>query len=188
MTVRTLDMADETAVRSFFKSGTSVDHLVITATGGELRFGKVIETEMGQIRSLLDDRFWGTYNVVRYAAPLMPSTGSITLFSGGAAVKAFAGASVLSAAVAAVEALGRALALELAPIRVNIVRSGPVDTPLLRADRPNADEFIKTVGASLPVGRIGVPADIAQAVLFLMTNTFTTGTTLGIDGGSLIGG
>jgi NAD(P)-dependent dehydrogenase (short-subunit alcohol dehydrogenase family) len=184
--VRTLDMVDESAVRSFFADAISIDHLVVTATAGSLRFGKVVETSMGQIRSVLDGRFWGTYNIVRYAAPLMPPTGSITLFSGGLAVKSRPGSSVISAAVAAIEALSRTLALELAPIRVNTVRPGSVDTPLLRAAIPNFDEFAKTAGASLPAGRIGVPADIAQGVLFLMSNGFATGTTLGIDGGSLI--
>lgn len=149
---------------------------------------QVVETSMAEIRALLDDRFWGTYNVVRYAAPLMPSTGSITLFSGGAAVRAHAGGGVLSAAVAAVEALGRALALELAPVRVNTVRSGAVDTPLLRAAFPNFEEFARTAGAALPVKRIGVPADIAHAVLFLMTNPYMSGSVLGIDGGGLLAG
>ena len=184
--VRSLDMANEPAVKSFFAAMNVIDHLVITATGGALRFGKVVDTSMAEIRSQLEDRFWGTYNVVRYAAPLMPATGSITLFSGGLAVKARVGAGVISAAVAAVEALGRTLALELAPIRVNTVRSGQVDTPLLRAAIPHFDEFAQTAGAALPVKRIGVPADIAHAVLFLMTNPFTTGSVLGIDGGGLL--
>lgn len=186
VTVRSLDMANEPAVRSFFAAMGPIDHLVITATGGALRFGKVMDTSMAEIRSQLEDRFWGTYNVARYAAPSMPSTGSITLFSGGLAVKARAGAGVISAAVAAVEALGRTLALELAPIRVNTVRSGQVDTPLLRAAMPNFDEYAQTAGAALPVKRIGVPADIAHAVLFLMTNPFTTGSVIGIDGGGLL--
>jgi NAD(P)-dependent dehydrogenase (short-subunit alcohol dehydrogenase family) len=184
--VRTLDMTDETAVQTFFAGLHGIDHLVVTATGGALRFGTVLDTPMQEIRSVLDDRFWGTYHCVRYAAPLMPPTGSVTLLSGTAAVKPRPGAGVLAAAVAAVEALARALALELAPIRVNIVRPGPIDTPLLRASRPNFDEFAKTTAAALPVNRIGMPADVAQAVLLLMTNPFVTGTALGIDGGSLI--
>jgi NAD(P)-dependent dehydrogenase (short-subunit alcohol dehydrogenase family) len=181
--VHTLNMGDEPAVRSFFEHMTSVDHLVITA--GKVGSGKVIETDMAAVRSLFDDRFWGAYHVVRYAARLMPPTGSITLFSGNLAVKPSPGRSIVSAAVAAVEAFGRGLALELKPIRVNTVRSGAVDTPLLR-NRPDYDDLAKLLSSTLPVGRIGTPEDLAHAVLFLMTNPYTTGTVLQIDGGGLI--
>ena len=186
VTVRPLDMTDERAVQSFFSGFRSIDHLVVTATGRAHLFGTVVETPTADIRSMLDNRFWGTYNIVRYAAPLMPTAGSITLFSGTSAVKSRAGAAVLSAALAAVEALARTLALELAPIRVNVVRPGSVDTPLLRGVIPNLDEVAPTLGAALPVKRIGAPADIAHAVLFLMTNPFTTGSVLGIDGGGAV--
>jgi NAD(P)-dependent dehydrogenase (short-subunit alcohol dehydrogenase family) len=184
--VRALDMSDESAVKQFFASCPGIDHLVVTATGGPLRFGKVVETPMSEIRSALDHRFWGTYNVVRYAAPLIAPTGSVTLFSGGAAVKARAGGGVLSASVAAVEALSRALALELSPIRVNTLRSGVVDTPLLRAAYPNFEEFARSTGAQLPVKRIGAASDVAHAVLFLMENPYISGSTLGVDGGGLL--
>jgi NAD(P)-dependent dehydrogenase (short-subunit alcohol dehydrogenase family) len=176
-------MGDEAAVQSFFAAMTAVDHLVITA--GALAFGKIVDTDMAAVRSVFDDRFWGAYHVVRYAVPLMPASGSITLFSGNLAVKPQPGASVVSAAVAAIEAFGRALALELKPIRVNTVRSGAVDTPLLRR-RPDYDDFAARLSSSLPVGRIGAPQDLAHAVLFLMTNPYTTGTVLQVDGGALI--
>jgi NAD(P)-dependent dehydrogenase (short-subunit alcohol dehydrogenase family) len=181
--VRALDMSEEAAVEQFFRAFKAIDHLVVTATGGPLRFGKVVETPMSEIRRTLDDRFWGTYNVVRYAARLIPPTGSVTLFSGGAAVKARAGGGVLSASVAAVEALSRALALELSPVRVNTVRSGAVDTPLLRAAYPNFDEFARSTGEQLPVKRIGAATDLAHAVLFLMENPYVSGSTIDVDGG-----
>lgn len=181
-TIRTLNMGNEDAVRSFFGTLTAVDHLVVTA--GDLGFGKVLETSVDKIKGLFDDRFWGTYNVVRYAAPLMPVRGSVTLFSGGAAVQPFAGGSVISAAVAAVEALARALTLELAPIRVNIVRPGAVDTPLLRRAVPNLDELRAKMATSVPAGRIGTSEDIAEGVIFLMTSSYVTGAVLQIDGGA----
>jgi NAD(P)-dependent dehydrogenase (short-subunit alcohol dehydrogenase family) len=187
VTVRPLDMADEPAVREFFSGMGSIDHLVITATGGAHRFGRVGDTPIAEIRSLFENRFWGTYNVVHHAAPLLRSSGSVTLFSGTAAVRAWGGASILSAALAAVEALGRALAVELAPVRVNVVRPGSVDTPLLRAVvPPDFEAYSKSAGAALPARRIGTTADVAHAVLFLMTNGFTTGSVLGIDGGGLV--
>ena len=183
VTVRVLNIGDEYAVRSLFDPMTRVDHLVITA--GKVGFGKIVETDMATVRPLFDERFWGAYNVVRYAAPLIPPTGSITLFSGNLAVKPTAGSSVVSAAVAAVEALGRALAVELQPIRVNTVRSGAVETPLLRS-RPDYQDLATRLSLSLPVGRIGTPEDLAHAVLFLMANPYTTGTVLQIDGGGLL--
>jgi NAD(P)-dependent dehydrogenase (short-subunit alcohol dehydrogenase family) len=181
--VRALDMSDEAALEQFFSTFQAIDHLVITATGGPLRFGKVVDTPMSEIRGTLEDRFWGTYNVVRYAARRIRPTGSVTLFSGGAAVKARPGGGVLSASVAAVEALGRALALELSPVRVNTVRSGAVDTPLLRAAFPNFDEYARSTGAQLPVKRIGAATDLAHAVLFLMENPYVSGSTIDVDGG-----
>jgi len=181
--VRALDMSDEAAVEQFFSTFKAIDHLVVTATGGPLRFGKVVDTPVSEIRGTLDDRFWGTYNVVRFAARLIPPAGSVTLFSGGAAVKSRPGGGVLSASVAAVEALSRALALELSPVRVNTVRSGAVDTPLLRAAYPNFDEFARATGAQLPVKRIGAAADLAHAVLFLMENPYVSGSTIDVDGG-----
>src|SRR4051812_45054871 len=162
--VQALDMADEAAVRAYFSGLDAIDHLVIPATGGNHRFGRVAETPMSEIRSLFENRFWGTYNIVHHAAPLMRPSGSVTLFSGTAAVRGWAGASILSAALAAVEALARALALELAPIRVNVVRPGAVDTPLLRAVvPPDFEAYSKTAGAALPARRIGATSDIAHA-------------------------
>lgn len=183
VSVRTLDMSDESGVRSFFDVHGAVDHVVITA--GRIGFGKVLDTDMAAVRPAFDDRFWGAYHVVRYAARAMPPSGSITLFSGNLAVKPLPGASVVSAAVAAVEAFGRALALELKPIRVNTVRSGAVDTPLFR-NRPDREEVAQRIASSLPVGRIGTPEDLAHAVLFLLTNPYVTGTVLQVDGGALI--
>jgi NAD(P)-dependent dehydrogenase (short-subunit alcohol dehydrogenase family) len=181
--VRTLNIGDEAAVRALFEPMSSVDHLVVTA--GRLGFGRVADTDAAAMRPVFDERFWGVYHVVHHAARLIPPTGSITLFSGNLAVKPLAGASVVSAAVAAVEAFGRGLAIELKPIRVNTVRSGAVDTPLFRT-RPDHDELVTRLSSTLPVGRIGLAEDLAHAVLFLMTNPYTTGTVLQIDGGALI--
>lgn len=181
--VRCLDIGDEHAIRSLFDGMTNVDHLIVTA--GKVGRSNALEADMQTVRRLFDDRFWGTYNVIRHCAPLMPPTGSITLFSGNLAVRPAPGTSIVSAAVAAVEALGRALAVELKPIRVNTIRSGAVDTPLLRS-RPDYEELKSRLTASLPVGRIGKPEDLAHAVLFLMGNPYTTGTVLQVDGGALI--
>jgi NAD(P)-dependent dehydrogenase (short-subunit alcohol dehydrogenase family) len=92
------------------------------------------------------------------------------------------GSAMGAAAVAAVEGMTRALALDLAPIRVNAVAPGLIDTPLWEAFGPQREAILASC-SRLPVGRVGRPEEIAQAVLFLMTNGFVTGIVLPVDGG-----
>ena len=117
----------------------------------------------------------------------MPAGGSITFMSGTAGRRPLPGAAVASASCGAVDAFARALALDLAPIRVNTITPGYVDTPLfddiLGAAR---DQVLADAAARLPVGRIGQPEDIAHAVLFLMQNGYVTGINLVVDGGGLL--
>ena len=94
---------------------------------------------------------------------------------------------MVAASSGAIEAFARALALELAPVRVNTICAGFVDTPLLDAYYGDGrDEAVKELAARLPVGRIGKPEDIADAFLFLAGNGFVTGTVLHVDGGKLL--
>ncbi len=117
----------------------------------------------------------------------MNGTGSITFMSGTAACRPIAGASVASASCGAVDAFARALAVDLAPIRVNTIQPGFVDTPLLAGvlGAQRADVLAATA-ARLPVRRVGKPEDIADAVLFLMKNGYVNGITLTVDGGGLL--
>jgi NAD(P)-dependent dehydrogenase (short-subunit alcohol dehydrogenase family) len=135
----------------------------------------------------MDTRFWGALYAAKYGAPKMNGSGSITFMSGTAAQRPIGGMSVASASCGAVEAFARALAVDLAPIRVNTIQPGFVDTPLLDeflgAQRA---EILAAAAARLPVRRIGQPEDIADAVLFLMKNGYVTGITLTIDGGGLL--
>ena len=114
-------------------------------------------------------------------------SGSITFMSGTSAWRPYPGSSVVAASAGAIEALGRALALELAPIRVNTVCAGIVDTPLLEDFYgKQQEEILRELASRLPVGRIGRPEDIADGVIFLMGNGFITGTVLHIGGGKLL--
>ena len=118
----------------------------------------------------------------------MTEGGSITLCSGVSSLRPRRGGSPVSAASAgAVEALARNLAVELAPIRVNTIIPGLVDTPLVAgmfgADHEGA---MIAVGKTLPVGRVGTPEDLADAVMFLMGNGYVTGINLVVDGGRLL--
>lgn len=181
--VKRVDMADDNALRAFFAGFDRIDHLVVTA--GEFRLASIRDTDYEAVRALVEERFRGTYNSVRFAAPLMPSTGSITLFSGILAIRPVVGAAAVAGGVAAIEAFTRVAALELAPIRVNAVAPGLVDTPMLN-EFPSRDAFVRNAASRLPVRRIGEPDDIAQTVLYLMSNRFTTGTIVRVDGGALL--
>jgi NAD(P)-dependent dehydrogenase (short-subunit alcohol dehydrogenase family) len=113
--------------------------------------------------------------------------GSFTFCSGVSAWRPRADRSAGAVATAALESFGRAMAVELAPLRVNTICPGSFDTPVLdRAFGDRKEEVLRPYLAQLPLGRLGRPEEIAHAVLFLMTATYVTGTVLHVDGGSLL--
>ena len=176
------DIADETAVRSIFEKMDRVDH-VFFAAGGLGGGGRIPDTSTVDLKPAIDERLWGSVYVAKYAAPRM-SGGTITFMSGLFHSRPILGVAVIAAAAGAVEAMTRALALELAPIRVNAIAPGFIDTPLLQAAFGEArDAVVADAASKLPTKRIGAAKEIAQAALFLMTNEFMTGEVLHIDGG-----
>jgi len=178
-----VDVTDEVAVASLFAGIDHLDHLV-TAAAGTAR-GTVVELEVAKARELFESKYWGQYHCAKYAAPKLATTGSMVLFSGWISRKPMPGVSTLAAVDAAIEALGRTLALEIAPKRVNVVTPGMIDTPLwgARLTSEQQREHFSKVGASLPVGRAGTAEDVAHAVRFLLENGFTTGAVIDVDGG-----
>jgi NAD(P)-dependent dehydrogenase (short-subunit alcohol dehydrogenase family) len=181
-----LDAADEAGTRALFEGLDRVDHLFFTAA--TLTFDPKLASDTAAVRSAIDTRFWGSYYAAKYGAPKMPPDGSITFTTGTATRKPLPGLAVVSASCGAVEALARALALELAPIRVNTVQPGLIDTPLHEKmmGKERAPKQVAAIAARLPLKRAGQSEDIAQAVLFLMKNPFATGITLTVDGGALL--
>jgi NAD(P)-dependent dehydrogenase (short-subunit alcohol dehydrogenase family) len=176
-----MDMLDRAAVDRTIASIGAIDHLVLTAVADELkqRAGITDITAEQVERSL--DKLRGFVNVIRAAAPLLRERGSITLLSGASAAKPPRdGFSVLAAVSAAILSFGKALALELSPLRVNVLMSGVVDTPINQHRR---DELGAWAESDLPARRFGQPEDIAHGILFLMTNPYVTGHTLVVDGG-----
>lgn len=178
------DLADESSVRALFAGETRVDHVFVPA--GELRpeSGDVLRSDLDRLRSILDIRLLGVAHVIRHARSKLEA-GSITLMSGLYAIRPGTASAMAAAAVAAVEGMTRALALDLAPVRVNAVSPGLIDTPLWDAFGSQRDAVLAH-GAALPVGRIGRPEEVAAGVIFLMTNGFVTGTVLRIDGGGAL--
>jgi NAD(P)-dependent dehydrogenase (short-subunit alcohol dehydrogenase family) len=135
----------------------------------------------------MDGKFFGSWACARYAAPVLAAGGSITFLSGGLAVRPEAGTTMITAAFAAVEALGRALAVELAPTRVNTIRPGFIDSPMWNfLGESEREEMREERRASLPVRRVGEVEDIGQAAVFLMTSPYVTGAVLEVNGGQLL--
>jgi NAD(P)-dependent dehydrogenase (short-subunit alcohol dehydrogenase family) len=178
-----LDVTDEAAVAAAFAGAGALDHIV-AAAAGSVR-GPLVELETAKARVLFEWNFWGQYYCIKYGAPILNPKGSIVLFSGWISRKPMVGTSTLAAVDAAIEALARVVSLEVAPIRVNAISPGMIDTPLWRArlSEPEQRSFFARVGARLPVGRAGLPDDIAHAVQFLLENGFTTGSVVDVDGG-----
>lgn len=178
-----VDLSDEGSVMELFQSIGSFDHLVIT--GSSVKTGQLRELSLADARASMDSKFWGAYMATRYAR-IRPK-GSITLFSGILSRRPSPGLASLAAINAAVEALGRALALELAPIRVNVVSPGLTDTPAYGTMPDDArQEMFAAVAKRLPAGRVGKPEDIASLTLELMRNSFLTGLVVDVDGGAML--
>lgn len=177
------DITDDGSIAALFKACGPVDHVVVTAA--ELRYGPFKTISMADVRATMEGKFWGSWRVARAAE--IRNGGSLTLVTGFLSVRPRPNAAIVGAANGAVESLARSLALELAPVRVNAVSPGIIDTPI-RAAMPEAarrDMLAKT-GAALPVGRVGLGEDIARQILAFMTIGFATGAIVYIDGGALV--
>ena len=133
----------------------------------------------------MNSKFFGAYRVAKAAR--IADGGSITLVSGFLSQRPSATAVLQGAINAALEALARGLALERAPVRVNTVSPGLIDTPLY-VRMPDADRqaMFDEAASHQPARRIGEPGDIAQAFLFVATNPYATGSTVTVDGGGTI--
>lgn len=179
------DVADEAAVRALFASVDRVD-ILVTCAGGAY-FGAIEETPPERWRELFHGRFFGQMNCCHYAVPKMPAGGVILLCSGVADATFVANYSGGSALCGAVNAMGRNLAVELAPrgIRVNVLSPGLIaDTAIESnlADDAVMDLFTAAIDAT-PLRRAGVPHESADAAYALITNAYLTGVVLPVDGG-----
>jgi NAD(P)-dependent dehydrogenase (short-subunit alcohol dehydrogenase family) len=177
------DVTSDQSVEDLFSACGPVDHVVVTAA--QLRSGPFKTVAMEDVRATMEGKFWGAWRVARSAE--IRAGGSLTLVSGYLSIRPRPNSAIVGAANGAIESLARSLALELAPVRVNAVSPGIIDTPI-RAGMPEAarlDMLAKTA-AALPVGRVGVGEDIARQILAFMTIGFATGSIVYIDGGALI--
>jgi NAD(P)-dependent dehydrogenase (short-subunit alcohol dehydrogenase family) len=183
---RTLDLTDELAIEAFFRKLGGLDHLVYTA-GDSLQLGELATTDLKKARHAFELRYWSALAAVKYAAAQIRAGGSIVLTSGIAGQRPRKGW-VLSASVCgANEALTRALAVELAPIRVNAVSPGVVRTNLWQnMSEQDRESMYARAGKTLLLGRVGEASDIARVYLYLMQEGFSTGQIVVVDGGTLL--
>ena len=178
-----VDTRNEASVEAMFAAAGEFDHIVVSASSAKT--GSVRRLPLADAYAAMDSKFWGAYRVAR-AARLAPG-GSLTLISGMLGRRPSASSVLQGAINAALEGLVRGLALELAPVRVNAVSPGTIDTRVhshLSADKRIA--MIEDLQRRLPAGRIGQPEEVAQAILFLAANSYVTATVVAVDGGSLI--
>jgi NAD(P)-dependent dehydrogenase (short-subunit alcohol dehydrogenase family) len=183
--VATVDIGERSQVAALFVRVDRFDHLVITAA--DLPYGPVMGLTENDLMRAVRSKFLGAVFAVQESAARINAGGSITLTSGIAARRPMRGGSAAAAVNSGLEGLVRALAVELAPLRVNGVSPGWTDTPIwdgmagMTKERKN--EAFATMAARLPSGRVGRAEDIAEAIVFLMGSEFTTGTVLDVDGG-----
>lgn len=182
---RSLDTHDAKGLQAWFESVGRVDHIVAAATGAERTLEPFLKQTEAQFRAAFD-KFWGYCKVVRAGAPHLSRDGSITLVSGTPARKCNPGMSSLSCTGAAVEALCRALALELVPIRVNVIAPGLIESGMQDHFGEKKQEVLEQMGKGVPLGRVGQADEVASAILHTLINTYMTGTTLDVDGGVLL--
>jgi NAD(P)-dependent dehydrogenase (short-subunit alcohol dehydrogenase family) len=168
--------------RFFDELPTPIDHLLVTGPGPY--YAPLAEFDVEEARRDVDAHLFLPLQVARHAAGKVRPGGTLLFMGGTGGRRTAPGLSLISALTAAMPALTKNLALELAPIRVNLIAAGFVDTPLsaaLLADQLDARR--EQLRATLPIRRVVGPGDIATLAIHLMTNTAVTGATIDIDGG-----
>jgi NAD(P)-dependent dehydrogenase (short-subunit alcohol dehydrogenase family) len=181
-----VNLENEEETRALCERVGGFDHLVYTA-GDELLVSPVAQLDLAAARRAFEVRVFGALGAIKHAAPRIRSGGSIVLTHGIAGARPSAGWAIGASVCGAMDALTRALAVELAPVRVNAVSPGFVRTPLWNPiPEAQREALFREAGGKLLTKRIGEPAEIAEAYCYLMENTFTTGQTLVVDGGALL--
>ncbi|MFI5915886.1 SDR family oxidoreductase [Dactylosporangium sp. NPDC051541] len=178
-----LDATDAEAVAGFFAGHGPVEHLVLAFSPGPVGLGPLAKTPAEDIRAAFEGKLFGYLGAIQRATV----TASITMISAASARAAYPGTTVLAAVNGAIERIVPPLAAELAPVRVNAVSPGAIDTPwwsFLPEDQRTAQ--FTDLSAALPARRIGTPAEVAGAVAYLVGAEYVTGTILPVDGGGTV--
>jgi NAD(P)-dependent dehydrogenase (short-subunit alcohol dehydrogenase family) len=182
------DATDPAALERFFRElPTPIDHVMVTA--GRPYYARLADMDFAEVRRFIDEHFLMVLEVARNAAGKVRPGGTLLFMGGTGGRRPGVGYSILSTLTAALPALAASLALEIAPVRVNLIAAGFVDTPLsaslLGAELENRRNQLR---ATLPIRRVVGPADVAALAVHIMTNTALTGATYDIDGGQQLVG
>ncbi|WP_025717290.1 SDR family oxidoreductase [Paenibacillus sp. 1-18] len=181
-----VDLSSEEQVRTFFSQIGEFDHLVFSA-GESLLVENLSSIDIETARRFFNLRYWGAFMAAKYGSGSIRQNGSIILTSGVAGVRPQKGLTVAASVCSAVEALTRALAVELSPLRVNAVSFGLMRTELWNSvPEEDRNAMYETAGKNLLIGRAGEPEDAAEAYLYLMREKYSTGQTIVVDGGSTL--
>jgi len=182
LSIAAFDATDPAALERFFRDLPTIDHVMVTA--GRPYYARLRDMDFAQVRRLIDEHLMLTLHVARNAVSKLRPGGTLLFMSGTGARRAAIGLGIASALTAASPALIANLALELAPIRVNLIAAGFVDTPLsaelLGDELENRRNQLR---ATLPIRRVVEPDDVAALAVHIMTNTALTGATYDVDGG-----
>jgi NAD(P)-dependent dehydrogenase (short-subunit alcohol dehydrogenase family) len=182
LNIAAFDATDPAALDRFFRDLPTIDHVMVTA--GRPYYARLRDMDFAQVRRLVDEHLLLVLQVARNAVNKVRPGGTLLFMGGTGGRRAAIGLGVTSALTAATPALIANLALELAPIRINLIAAGFVDTPL--SAELLGDELEKRreqLRATLPIRRVVGPADVAALAVHIMTNTALTGATYDIDGG-----
>lgn len=182
------DVRDDANIAALFEHVGALDHLVYTA-GDALDQRPLADLSLDAARSRSDVRYWGVVAAVKHATPRFRPGGSIVLTSGIIGVRPMPGAALATASIGAIEGLARGLAVELAPIRVNTVRPGPIHTPMWDdLPQPQLDAMVAAFTERTLTKAVGKAEQIAATNMYLMENGFVTGEVITVDGGFVLTG
>jgi NAD(P)-dependent dehydrogenase (short-subunit alcohol dehydrogenase family) len=180
------DLTQEDQIKALMQKVGNFDHLIYTA-GEALLIGNIENTVLPDAKKFFDLRLWGVVAAVKHAVPYLNPKGSITLTGGTGSMRPGPGWSICASVLAAVEGFMRSMAVELAPIRVNMVTAGVVRSPMW-AFLPEADRqsLYHNIGQSMLLKRVGEVEDVAKSFLYLLHQAWSTGQVIVVDGGSVL--
>ncbi len=185
VTLAGCDVRDRQALTDLFAAHAPFDILISAATGGERASGPFLKMDLDAYQGSFD-KLWGYTNCVHLGAGHLNDNGCIVLVSGSPARRARGGQTALASVGGAVEQFVRAVAVELAPVRINVVSPGIISTPMFGGDKAQRDKMLEGATAKHLIPRPGTPEEVADGILFVVQNDFVTGTTIDVDGGWLL--
>jgi len=185
VTLEACDVLDRESLSALFARHAPFDILISAATGGARATGPFLEMDLDGYQASFD-KLWGYTNCVRLGAEHLSENGNIVLVSGSPARRAKPGQSAIASVGGAVEQFVRAIAIEIAPKRINLVSPGVIATPMFGPDSEQREKMLASATAKHLIPRAGGAEEVADGIVFVTQNAYVTGTTIDVDGGWLL--